>query len=330
MPSAPQRLDAKTLDHPDSLWNRAAAVSAPVDPFCCRTEWQLSYQEAFGPERELLVYGQGDSLVAMADWQIQEAVAGPLDSSWQFGSPLLGPNALELLEELLADGTFATFTSGVVLAAIAPTGQLAVRMLSTIGQRLPMYRIQTETMVSASLAGGLDGYLGRRSSKWRRGLRQASRRGKELGVTFERHTPRDEATAAAVYARMLAVEATSWKGIGACGMTVEGSREFYAAMMRRLSASGRGRVIFAQHDGADIGFIFGGLTDTVYRGQQFSYAEDWHAHSIGNLLQLEQLGWLAEEGAERYDMGPLMEYKLHWTEIQTRIESWLVAPRRRA
>ena len=46
-------------------------------------------------------------------------------------------------------------------------------------------------------------------------------------MRFERCVPADVAAAAAVYARMLAVEEQSWKGIGECGMTKSPSREFY-------------------------------------------------------------------------------------------------------
>ena len=91
-------------------------------------------------------------------------------------------------------------------------------------------------------------------------------------------------------------------------------------MLKRLAVSGNGRVIFARHARGDIGFIFGGPAGTVYRRQQFSYADDWQAASIGNLLQLEQVRWLCEEGATRYDMGPFKGYKRHWTENRTIIE----------
>ena len=115
---------------------------------------------------------------------------------------------------------------------------------------------------------------------------------------------------------MLAVEHASWKGISECGMAESPSREFYGLLLQRLAQSGSGRVILARRDQRDIGFIFGGMCGPIYRGQQFSYAEDWAHASLGNVLQYEQVRWLAEEGAERYDMGPQMPYKRHWTEIE--------------
>ena len=70
------------------------------------------------------------------------------------------------------------------------------------------------------------------------------------------------------------------------------------------------------------------MARNVYRGQQFSYDDEWDRYSIGNLLQIEQIKWLCEEGATRYDMGPLLDagmgYKSHWTEKRFRIETWLL------
>ena len=74
--------------------------------------------------------------------------------------------------------------------------------------------------------------------------------------------------------------------------------------------------------------LTGGMAGATYRGQQFSYDEKWRSASIGNIMQLEQIKWLCEEGAKRYDMGPLlgygMGYKSHWTERKRRIETWIL------
>ena len=105
------------------------------------------------------------------------------------------------------------------------------------------------------------------------------------------------------------------------------SLQFYKAMLRRMAIAGTARVMFARDgEGRDIGFIFGGLAGTTYRGQQFSFVEQWRSASIGNLLQIEQIGWLCEEGVRRYDMGPEMRYKHHWTERQTAMSTWLLRP----
>jgi len=322
--------DIAVWDRPDSNWNRAALRTPQADPFCCRTEWQFSFHEAMQPGRRLVVRETPGSVVAFAE--NPRSPLGPLlvpvEAGWKFGCPLLGPDAVELLDEMLGEARPGAMTEPVlpalVISGVQPRSNLLRQLVAKFRTRFEFHRIGSSILCGASLAGGLDGFLARRSGTHRRGLRKQGRRADRAGVTFARHVPRDGEAAGKIYARMLAVEESSWKGIGHCGMTAPPSRGYYACMLRRLAVSGGGRVMFARHGGRDICFIFGGLAGEVYRGQQFSYADGWKAESIGNLLQLEQIRWLCEEGVSRYDMGPLMGYKDHWTEHRTPIETWLL------
>jgi CelD/BcsL family acetyltransferase involved in cellulose biosynthesis len=317
------------FDHPDSAWNRAAALTAAGDPFCCRSEWQFSFHDAFLPQRRLHLRGHGISLLAFAENHHDRLgrILEPLDAHWLFGTPILGPDGIELLDGLLDDVAADGPAPAVLVSGLLPDDGRCRPLAAALRRRGTVVRLQPQTLCHASLDGGLDGYLSRRTSGWRRNLRQAARRAADRGVRFEHHVPSTAAEGDALYGRMLAVELASWKGIGRCGMAEPPAREFYAAMLRRLAQSGAGRVVFARCDDDDIGFVFGGMVDTIYRGQQFSYHERWRGASIGNLLQLEQLRWLGETGATRYDMGPMMDYKRHWTEGRTVIEAWLLRPR---
>lgn len=326
---APHACTFAELDHADSALNRAAARARHADPFCCRTEWQLSYHEAFAPRRPLLLRAAGESVVAFArrDHARLGPLLEPLESHWLFGCPVLGSDALELLGALLDEESVRRTRPSVLLSGLRPRSALLRAVERAFRARYDVLAGPPEILCSASLAGGLDGFLARRSARLRKHLRQAERRATAGGVSFERCVPRGLAEADAVYARMLAVEHASWKGIGRCGMTQPRSSAFYQRMLRRLSASGAGRLMFARSDGRDVGFIFGGRAGAHYRGQQFSFAEDWRPYSIGNLLQQAQIRWLCEEGALSYDMGPRMDYKPHWTELEIPIEARLLRPR---
>jgi hypothetical protein len=98
-------------------------------------------------------------------------------------------------------------------------------------------------------------------------------------------------------------------------MEQPGIVDFYHLMLRELSETTDARVSMACFEGRDNGFIFGGMLVRIYRGQQFSFVDDWAAGSVGNALQAEQIKWLCEEGANRCDLGllqgPAMEYKQH-------------------
>lgn len=316
-------------DAPDSAWNRAAMAVEHGDPLCCRTEWQLSAWETmhrgFVPE---IVLGDGAALAfAWARSDRLGRMLVPFEASWLFGCPLLGPGAVDLLARRLDELRRAGERPAVLVAGLDPDGDILRQLLAATAASHEAFADEPRPQCVASLAGGLDGFLARRTASFRRRVRPAWRRARELGVAFERCVPVDAPAARAVYARMCAVEERSWKGLGDCGMTSGASLPFYGRMLERLAVGGLARVVFAVHDGRDVGFIFGGCAGGVYRGQQFSYDEAWAARSLGNVLQLEQIAWLAEEGARRYDLGPLMPYKLRWSDRQIDLQTRVLAPR---
>jgi len=320
------QLSFNELDRPDSLLNRLAGGTEQADPFCCRTEWQFSFHEAFSPDRSLFFRGSDTSLIAFAGYQHPDGiyVLEPIESSWLFGCPLLGPDAPDLLESLLHSDPFCSNPLLALLSGLAPGSALLRNIVRAHKHRFRIIRLESSLYRCGFLTGGLDGYLSRRSGKMRRNLRRAAAQAAGRGVTFERCVPLTVGQAEETYARMSAIEEKSWKGIGKCGMNIPPSGDFYRFMLRRLSYSGCGRVIFAVCEGRDIGFVFGGIAGSYYRGQQFSYDEGWSGYSIGSLLQIEKIKWLCEEGIGRYDMGQAMEYKIHWAELELRTENLLL------
>lgn len=320
------------------LWERLAASTAQADPFCCGPEWQLAFHETLTPDKRLFYLAAPDGLAVFSEFLADRGrvFLAPPENGWLFGCPVLGPEACEVLADSLAafDLAYPHAVPHVILSGIRPASPLAAGLLHGFGERYAFFRHGSSAQCAASLEGGLDGYLSRRSANHRAKLRKARRRAAESGVIFTRELPATMEEAAALYARMLAVEARSWKGIGRCGMAEPPAREFYAALVQKLAGRGKLRAIMASRDGEDIGFIFGGLCGgpgDTYRGQQFSYAATEPRLSLGNLLQLETLQWLCEEGVRRYDMGPVtgprMEYKRHWTEEDHEIQTWVMVRR---
>lgn len=315
-------------------WARAAAATDQGDPFCGAPAWQLAFHETVNPERPLLVRAGKDGVLAFATWTDPsgEMLLVPVERLWLFGCPLLGEAAVGLLEE--ADATLPLPRSGfskIIVSGLRPGGPTARRLLARFRFTHEIYAYPTGTQCGASLAGGLDGYLSRRSANHRRNLKREQRRIRDRGVSFERVLPASPVEAAATYSRIIAVELQSWKGRARCGMESGFPRRFYERLLHRLMRLRAGRVLFARQEDRDIGFVLGGLAGSVYRGQQFSYADDWKEYSVGNLMQLEQIAWLCEEGATRYDLGPItgekMGYKSHWAELRFPLEAWALVRR---
>lgn len=313
-----------------AAWEKAALSQLQTDQFCCTPAWQLAFHDAFSPKRRVLIHADGGSAIALAETSFGpgRVFITPVEASWFFGCPLLGRGAVELFVEALAYfyREYYPLYPNIIISGIRPRGVLGKRLLAATGKSFNIYLKYEGIQASASLVGGVDGYLSRRSGNHRSKLRRAVKKAARHGITFERVAPQSIAEARASFERIIAVELTSWKGIGHCGMAEGEVKDFYRCLLERVATTNSGRVIFARYQGKDIGFIFGCLAGKVYRGQQFSYAAEWSEFSLGNLMQFEKINWLCEQGITRYDMGPLdgpkMEYKHHWAEKATPYHIW--------
>jgi hypothetical protein len=315
-----------------SKWNKVALSTRQADPFCCLPAWQLSFHDAFSPKRRLLIKECSNNVIAFAEkvFSPESIYLTPIEPLWFFGNPLLGSDSVEVFLDALVDIEYfyRPIFPRIMISGIRPNGSLYRRLREHFDEKFKFILHSSGIQCASSLEGGLDEFLSRRSGNHRRNLKKQGKRVSGNGISFERHIPASDQEAEEVYSRMISVELASWKGIEQCGMAEPQSMKFYGLLIKRLAYSKDARVIFAKHEGKDIGFIFGGMAGATYRGQQFSYDEEWRSESIGNMMQLEQIKWLCEEGAKRYDMGPLlgygMGYKSHWTERKHKIETWIL------
>lgn len=326
---APAQSPYAGLDCPNSALNRLACVYAPEDPLCSRSEWLFSFHEAFQPHRKIWIRSTNRSVLSLASWAHPDhgSILEPIESHWLFANPLLGSDSIELLRALLSETPDGIGDSILVLSGLVMGSQMLAAVIRAFDRSHTIHHLRSTVFRSASLANGPDGFLSRRSSKFRHNLKRASRIAKDKSVVFERVLPLCANSADGAFDRMLRVEKQSWKGIEECGITEPPSSDFYRRMFRRLAQGGLARAIFAIHEGRDIGFVMGGTDGHNYRGQQFSFVADWQRESIGNLLQWEKIQWLCEEKISRYDMGSTLEYKLRWTEIALQTESLVLRPR---
>ena len=317
------------------IWRKAAWATHLPDPFSSEPEWCLSYHLAISPNRPLFLFGNNGNCLFLAEEQMQFGpLLTPLEASWMYARPLMGSDpitlflsSIEEIRDYYASQNKALPT--IIFGGMWPHQPLSNELLLNAGHIFQFYLHSSGRQCAASLEGGVDGFLSRRSSNFRLKLKKSRRLAKEAGVTFERISPRPKQVSA-VYERMLKVEAKSWKGAEDSGLLHQESQAFYLHLLTELSYNKVARVIFAKHEDQDIGFIFGGISNSIYRGQQFSYDLDWKKYSIGNIMQYETIVWLTEDQVGRYDMGPIsgprMEYKAHWTELVFPIQSWLLEP----
>jgi hypothetical protein len=94
-----------SLDDRWPNWSAAAANTLQADPFCCSPAWQLSFHNAFAPNRRLFIKESSKNIVAFAEKIVSDELVllTPIESSWLFGNPLLGEHSIDLFSDTLAD-----------------------------------------------------------------------------------------------------------------------------------------------------------------------------------------------------------------------------------
>lgn len=297
----------------------AAAVAATpgIDRFCSSLDWTLPAYEAFIPEQPLMLKAHEGGFVTMARGFNPRVgrFLQPLEASWCLASPFVGADVDSLVRSFSADLAVPNSPwDFLYLSGIPTSGPLYDAIVRTFAGR---YRVgvghETRRFV-ASLDGGLEGFLDRRSAKTRHNLRRSRRKAEDAGFTYDYVRSVDIDDVDALYERILRVEDRSWKGQAGTGILDGGMNTFYRIMLPRLARRGGLRVVFARYQGADVAFVFGGLFGDAYRGLQVSFDDRLRDFAPGNLMQMAMIEHLSAEGIASYDLGSELEYKAKWAE----------------
>lgn len=291
------------------------ALTPAIDRFCSSTAWILSAAGSLMPPRTAFSFkGEHGYFAAMrgvhpAGFPYLE----PVELAWGLAAPLIGRDPVALVGEVVPLLANRRDWQLVLLSGHTVAGPQRRALDATLPARWERRRGQPTLRHVASLDGGLDGFLSRRSREFRKSLRKAERAATTAGITFEavRAPP---GGGAALYDRIQAIELHSWKSLDQVGIGQGPMRAFYAAMVPRLCELGQQRTIFARLGDRDVGYILGAVMAGEYRGLQFSYADDVAHLDIGNLMQLRQITELCTDGVGRYDLGTEMAYKRRWAE----------------
>ena len=296
-------------------FDREVARTPEIDRFCSSTAWILAAAGTLMPPRAAFSF-QGEHGYFAAMRGVHPAgfpYIEPVELAWGLAAPLVGSDPEALVEEVVPLLAGRRDWQLAILSGLTVSGPQRRALDATLPARWERRRGQPTVRHVASLEGGLDGFLARRTRDFRKSIRKALRGAELHGITFE-HVRATPSEANALYDRIQRVEATSWKARDGVGISNGPMRAFYGAMLPRLCVLGQQRTIFARYQDRDAGYILGAVMAGEYRGLQFSYDDDLGAHNIGGLLQYHQIGALCDEGVTRYDLGTEMDYKRRWAE----------------
>lgn len=307
-------------------FDREVTATPAIDRFCSSSAWILSAASALMPPRApFSFYSANGYFAAMRGVH----AAGfpyiePIELAWGLAAPLIGRDPAALASEVVALLAARRDWQLAILAGLTADGPQRRALERVLPPRWERRRGTPTVRHVASLEGGVDGFLSRRSRELRKSLRKSLKAASAAGVTFESVRTTSASDAATLYARIQEVEAASWKARDGVGISAGPMRTFYELMLPRLCRKGQQRTVFAQADGRDVGYILGAVFESEYRGLQFSYADEHATLGIGGLLQYQQIVELCGEGIARYDLGTEMDYKRRWAEEMMETEMLVV------
>lgn len=306
------------LEAASPQYHAAVAAFRGVDPFCCRLDWLVPFREAFCPNRPLAIVRDDENflllgLVRTPDGQYYYT---SMENLWGFPSALIGPRSPVLLKQALADGVLPFADHAHVLLLGLPMDHRFLEQVADAADtahRLSMYPPTLRCV--ASLAGGLDGFLSRRSARFRAALRRSQRQTEAAGIVFRYISALTPTALQQCWKTAIEpVERRSWKGLCCEGIDRDPMRSFYLGILGRIGPSGQLRLIVAERDGTPVGYIFGASARGRYRGLQFSFDQDVARLSLGNVLQIRMIEWVCSQKCRTYDLGMVVDYKKRWAE----------------
>ncbi len=296
-------------------YDAAVLKTRGIDRFCSSSAWILPAARSIMPPRVPLIL-EGDAGWVVLARGLHGNVGQylePFEAAWGLASPLVGEDPVRLVEALVHHLERRRDWRVLVLSGLLRDSDWLHPVRALLIRR---WRVGWGGMIGrrrADLTGGVDGFLSRRSPKFRANLRRDRRRLLREGFEFQRLRPGRD-TVAPVYRRILEVERRSWKGRQGGGLADPAMGRFYGEMLPILADWGTLRVVFVRRDEEDVAFCFGGIYDGIYRGLQMSYDDRYRRLSLGNQAQFEMIRWLAEEGVSTYDLGQDIPYKERWSD----------------
>lgn len=299
-------------------YDEAVLASRDIDRFCSSTDWIVPAHDSFHADHQAFVLPLDAGFVALSRGQASGlgVFYAALEAMWGLARPLVGEREEALgREAALALAADKTRWNVLWLGGLVKDGALFKSLVQGLARHADLRLGPPTVRHQASLDGGFEGWLGRRSPLFRKRIRQARRGIIGAGLTLEWVDHRGGiADADALFRRIHAVEERSWKGLAGTGFVQGDMKAFYARMVPRLAARGALRVLFARAGDEDVAVCFGGLFGDTYRGLQNSFDDRFRDLSLGNAMQAETIARLGDDAVAWYDLGSEMDYKSRWAE----------------
>ena len=307
-----KRLSYREFHRGPEDFDAAVSAQSEIAKFCSSSIWISAANEFLHArdsrgEAEYCIIEEDGNWLVMVDRK-GRGIWFPLESAWMFNCPLIGePGAC--VDMLKRQGSEMSGSTGFCIGGVRNEGELHFRLRELGLASLRYEEFPASDCMVIELEDGYESWLGRRSKKFQKSVRQLP---SEDGIEI---VDGSEDDIFFLFRRVIAIQKQTYKWKEGTDI-FQGNDYlmFYRHLMERLYQSGRLRILFARKDGEDIAYILGAEFANQYRGLQMSYIAGVKSSAIGNRLQLENIQRCVEAGLEEYDLGMHSTYKERWAD----------------
>ncbi len=295
--------------------------------YCSGPDWGRAAATTLHEESNTLIVTEDEHWVILAQHQHTELglITHPLEAAWGFTCPMQGADnqrSVELLHQALRSEQWkwnAACLSG-----------LSDDMANIIVDKLETdHRVVVHPGIAfqrASLSGGIEGYLSRRSARFRKNITGAQDSVKAAGIEYAFIEPSLD-NIQEVWQRICSVETSSWKWANGESVLQNSSYfSFYQQLLTLACARNALHVGFAHLGPKDVAYIVGGVLGMEYRGFQMSFDNRLQSLGLGNAMQMAMIEHLSSRSVCTYDLGMDIQYKSRWADEKIQLQTAFVFP----
>lgn len=298
-----------------SQFDQLALVTPGIDPFCSSSFWTLPAHDAFWDGGKAVFGEHPDGMMALSHYETPQwgRMLAPLEASWCLASGFVTARPQAFASALLDLFRSYLVWQSLFLPGLELEGDLWRSLVKRFSE-WSLYAGHPAVRCWALLDKGAEGFLERRSAKFRKNLRRAKRlaEANQIDLKWQANWTTEEAES--FFTQAMDCESKSWKGLAGEGVHQGSMYRFYSAMVPRLVRSNSFRTVSALRNGEMVGYAFGGVWGHIFRGLQFSFLPELAKVSLGNLMQWTLIENLEREGVAIYDLGMDMPYKHQWAD----------------
>ena len=284
-------------------------------PVCSTIDYALAAAKAKNATSGLMLLNnkKAAGLFVSTETRTENGIALiPAEINWGFSTNLFAVSPHEAITFLNEICGMVPDLKVIFLTGVTPTLKQALLKQQNLTHAFKVEELAEVENVVANIENGAEGVIKNVSLNKRKNLKRALAHRVEISFDYIRGSDAPDL----VWKRLIAVEKQSWKWKS--NQSIFQSPQyavFYLELFKRFNAKELAHVLFVQHQGRDIAYVFGATQFNSFRGFQTSLVDEQQIKNLspGHNAHLYLMDILSKQGIISYNFGMTIDYKKAWS-----------------